>query len=62
MTKLTEGNIFEEIDYAYHTIKNLSDADKVKWANKRYGTYNSTKVLLVVSYIEQTVKRDNDRV
>lgn len=59
--KLTEGNIFEEIDYAYHSMANLSEIERLVWTHKRYGIKNATKMLLLVNYIELTVEAKNDR-
>lgn len=58
--KLTERNIFEEIEYAFFTVHQMNDIDRQKWLRDRYGIYNATKMHLLVWYIGSTTKDKSD--
>ena len=54
--RLTESNIFEELDYAYHTTDTLYGIYKDQWLFDRYGQVNGLKMFNLLEAIKEYIK------
>ena len=53
--RVTESNIFEELDYAYFATEFLTPVESAAWMLKRYGIDKATKMIMILNSIKQVI-------